>query len=294
MVRIILAVEDDPSDAPQTHDLPSEQARGEARADLAERQRLVEFYDESYAREGAQAQLYAGWRALGAKGKADHVIRLCLQAGIRPTKILDVGCGDGALLSELRRRRFGQTLQGVEITEAAVRIARGRAEIDSVRQYDGARLEVPDGAFDLGIVSHVLEHVPDPAALLAEVGRACKAVVMEVPLEANLSARRESKREHTNEVGHLQRLDRDGARAIVARAGLRVEGELEDALPLAAQRFFARTPTQQTRATVKWAARSSLHGLAPPLARRLFTVHYACLCLPRSNRTSSDRARERA
>jgi hypothetical protein len=31
---------------------------------------------------------------------------------------------------------------------------------------------------------------------------------------------------------------------------------------------------------MKWAARAALHGVAPPLARRLFTVHYACLCLP--------------
>lgn len=257
MVRIILAVSD-------SHD------------------QLVRFYDESYSREGAQAQLYAGWRALGAKGKADHVIRLCLQAGIRPTKVLDVGCGDGALLSELHRRRFGQTLQGVEITEAAVQIARERAEIDAVDWYDGAHLAASDNAFDLGIVSHVLEHVPDPAALLAEVGRVCKAVVMEVPLESNISARRESKREHAEEVGHLQRLDRGAARAIVARAGLHIAGEVEDALPLAAQRFFAHTLAQKATATVKWGARSSLHLLAPLLARRLFTVHYACLCLPRS------------
>ncbi|MGA7704507.1 MAG: class I SAM-dependent methyltransferase, partial [Solirubrobacteraceae bacterium] len=220
VVRIILAVEDSPGDSPQTHDPRSMRARDESEP-RSERQRLVEFYDESYARQGADAQLYAGWRALGAKGKADHVVRLCRQASIRPSKILDVGCGDGALLSELRRRRFGQTLQGVEITEAAVRIAGERAEIDSVQLYDGARLEFPDGAFDLGIVSHVLEHVPDPAALLAEVGRACEAVVMEVPLEANVSARRQSKREHAEEVGHLQRLDRRAARAIVARAGLR-------------------------------------------------------------------------
>jgi SAM-dependent methyltransferase len=274
-------VENSPGDAPQTHDPLSGQGIGDARAELSEHQRLVEFYDESYARKGAEAQLYADWRALGAKGKADHVIRLCRQAGIHPTKILDVGCGDGALLSELRRRHFGQTLQGVEITEGAVQIAGARTEIDSVQLYDGARLEFPDGAFDLGILSHVLEHVPDPAALLAELGRACKTVVMEVPLEANMSARRESKREHAEEVGHLQRLDRSAARAIVARAGLRVADELEDALPLAAQRFFAHTPSQKAKATVKWAARTGLHLLAPPLARRLFTVHYACLCLPR-------------
>lgn len=292
MVRIIVAVEHSPGDAPQTHDPPPGNAfPGQLRAPTSpalggtttpsEHQRLVEFYDESYAREGAEAQLYADWRALGAKGKADHVVRLCGQANIRPSKILDVGCGDGALLSELRRRRFGQVLEGVEITEAAVQIAGVRAEIDSVQWYDGARLEFPDGAFDLGIVSHVLEHVPDPAALLAEVGRACKAVVMEVPLEANISARREGKREHAEEVGHLQRLDRDSAREIVSRAGMRVAGELEDALPLAAQRFFARTPAQKATATVKWGARTSLHLLAPPFARRLFTVHYACLCLPR-------------
>lgn len=280
MVRIIVAVEHSPGDAPQTHDPLSEQGIGDARAELSEHQRLVEFYDESYARKGAEAQLYADWRALGAKGKADHVVRLCRQVDIHPTQILDVGCGDGALLSELRQRRFGQTLQGVEITEAAVQIAGERGEIDSVQWYDGARLDFPDGTFDLGIVSHVLEHVPDPATLLAEVGRACKAVVMEVPLEANISARRESKREHAEDVGHLQRLDRGAARAIVARAGLRVADELEDALPLAAQRFFAHTPAQKTKATVKWGARTSLHRLAPPLSRRLFTVHYACLCLP--------------
>ncbi len=49
---------------------------------------------------------------------------------------------------------------------------------------------------------------PIPPALLSEVARACRAVVVEVPLEANWSARRAGKREHAAEVGHLQRLDR--------------------------------------------------------------------------------------
>jgi SAM-dependent methyltransferase len=260
-------VPDPPEDSSKTADRSPRSA--------SESDRLVEFYDESYAREGEEAHLYARWRALGAEGKADHVVRLCLRAGIRPAKILDVGCGDGALLSELRRRGFGRTLDGVEITEAAVGIARGRPEIDSVEWYDGARLEAADGAYELGIVSHVLEHVLGPAALLAEVARACGAVVMEVPLEDNLSARREGKREHAEEVGHLQRFSRESARAIVTRAGLRIVGELEDPLPLAAQRFFARTPTQSATAIGKWATRGALHRLAPPVARRLFTTH-AC------------------
>jgi hypothetical protein len=117
--------------------------------------------------------------------------------------------------------------------------------------------------------------------LLAEVARACRAVVIEVPLEANLSAGRGAKREHADEVGHLQRLSRKDARAIVARAGLRIAGELEDPLPLAVHRFLGPdTSSARARATAKWAVRSGLHRLAPPLARRLYTVHYACLCLP--------------
>ncbi len=272
---------DSRTDGPKTHEPSLEGPTAGSRDEPSEHERLVEFYDESYSREGEQAELYARWRALGATGKADHVTELCGQAGIRPAKILDVGCGDGALLSELHRRGFGQGLHGVEITEAAVRIAGERPEIDSVEWYDGEHLKMPDATYDLGIVSHVLEHVREPAALLGEVGRACKAVVMEVPLEANLSARREGKREHADEVGHLQRLSRDSARAIVGRAGLRVAGELEDALPLEAQRFFARTRAQKVAAAGKWGTRSTLHLLAPPLARRLFTVHYACLCLPR-------------
>ena len=242
---------------------------------------LVRFYDDAYTKEPAQAALYARWRALGAIGKADHVIALCARAGVLPSSTLEVGCGDGALLSELHRRGFGGRLSGVEITEAAVEIARSRPEIAAVEPYDGLHLPFADGSNDLGVLSHVLEHVPDPAALLSEVARACRAVVVEVPLEANLSARRAAKREHAAEVGHLQRLDRRGARSMIASAGLRIACELDDPLPARVHRFFAASALTRAAATGKWAVRAGLHRLSPALARRAFTVHYACLCLPR-------------
>jgi SAM-dependent methyltransferase len=242
---------------------------------------LARFYDDAYTKEPAQAALYARWRALGAIGKADHVIALCARAGVLPSSTLEVGCGDGALLSELHRRGFGGRLSGVEITEAAVEIARSRPEIAAVEPYDGLHLPFADGSHDLGVLSHVLEHVPDPAALLSEVARACRAVVVEVPLEANLSARRAAKREHAAEVGHLQRLDRRGARSMIASAGLRIACELDDPLPARVHRFFASSALTRAAATGKWAVRAGLHRLSPALARRAFTVHYACLCLPR-------------
>jgi hypothetical protein len=46
------------------------------------------------------------------------------------------------------------------------------------------------------------------------------------------------------------------------------------------QRFFATTRRTRLAASARWAVRSGLFRIAPALARRLFTVHYACLCLP--------------
>ena len=106
---------------------------------------LLSFYEDAYSREPAEAALYARWRALGAVGKADHVIELCRRAGLDPVSTLEVGCGDGALLSELHRRGFGGRVSGVEISAAAVAIARTRTEISSVERYDGRRVPAPTG-----------------------------------------------------------------------------------------------------------------------------------------------------
>jgi SAM-dependent methyltransferase len=241
-------------------------------------QDLRAFYDDAYSCAGEAAERYGRWRALSAIGKADHVVELCRRARVRPAGTLEVGCGDGALLAELARRRFGGRLSGLEITPAAVEIAARQAAIDDVALYDGASIPADDATYDLGILSHVLEHVADPAALLAEVARVSRGVFVEVPLEANLSARRASKRRIADEVGHLQRLSRARTRAIVESAGLRIEGELEDALPLRVHAFWAATRPARARAATKWALRASAHRLAPSLARRAFTVHYACLC----------------
>jgi SAM-dependent methyltransferase len=227
---------------------------------------LAEFYDDAYSHTGEEAERWARWRALSARGKADHVVALHPQS---PQVVCEVGCGDGALLAELAGRGYGRAHVGFEVSPEAARIASGRPEL-RVAAFDGEHIPEADGAFDLGILSHVLEHVPDPAALLRETARVCSEVVVEVPLEDNLSARRPAKVAEAQRIGHLQRFARADVHALAAAAGLRVAGELSDALPLEVHRFHGGGRS-------KWAVRAGLLSVAPPLARRLFTVHHAAL-----------------
>jgi SAM-dependent methyltransferase len=240
---------------------------------------LSGFYDSAYARGGER---HAAWRELGARGKADHVVSLAAQAGLGTGAVAEIGCGDGALLAELSRRGFGGSLAGFEISEAALELARARAvpRVERLEVFDGGSLPAPDRAFDLGVLSHVLEHVPEPLPLLREAARACSALIVEVPLERNASGARAGKRAASSEIGHLQALDRAAVRRLVADAGLRVAAELLDPLPREVHTFFASSRADQARGLAKAAVRRGLFRVSPAAAERAVTLHYACACLP--------------
>jgi SAM-dependent methyltransferase len=240
---------------------------------------LSGFYDSAYASGGPR---HAEWRELGARGKADHVVELARRSSLAAGSVVEIGCGDGALLAELSTRGFGDSLAGFDISTAAIELARGRAvrRVSSLEVFDGVRLPVADGSFDLGVLSHVLEHVEEPVALLREVARACRAVVVEVPLERNASAVRASKRDAAQGIGHVQTLDRAAVAAMVAQAGLRIVSDLLDPLPAAVHLYAARSTRERALALTKAGVRRGLFRLSPEAAERAFTLHYACACVP--------------
>jgi SAM-dependent methyltransferase len=246
---------------------------------VAEGRDLAGFYDSAYARGGER---HARWRELGARGKADHIEELARRARLETRRVAEVGCGDGALLAELSQRRFGESLVGYEISEAALELARGRfiPRVEGLEPFDGVHLPSGDGAFDLGVLSHVLEHAPDAPALLRETARVAAAVIVEVPLERNLSGARSGKRSESRAIGHLQPLDRDIVRNMIDRAGLRVVAELLDPLPREVHTFFAQTPAERARGLAKAAVRRGVFALSQDAAERAFTLHYACACVP--------------
>ncbi|HYI38056.1 MAG TPA: class I SAM-dependent methyltransferase [Thermoleophilaceae bacterium] len=240
---------------------------------------LRDVYEEQYSADGDDAARYGRWRALCADGKADHVVRLAGALGEPPRRIAEVGCGDGVLLELMERRGLGDEHRGYEISEKAVTIAGDRLGAGVVERFDGEHLPVPDGAYDLGVLSHVLEHVPDPLPLLQETARACRAVVVEVPLEDNRSASRPEAERGRQAIGHLHRFNRGHVHELCAAAGLRVEAELSDPLPLKVHTFFADSAPARAKAVAKAAVRRGVYLASAKAAERAFTVHYACLAV---------------
>ena len=239
-----------------------------------------QFYTAGYSlADRAEANRMGRWRALGARSKADHAVLLCARAGLRPETLVEIGCGDGALLAELGARGLAPVLDGFELSPTAAALARDRtiAGARRIEAYDGEHVPAPDGAYDVALLSHVVEHVEDPAPLLREAARVAPAVLVEVPLEANRSAGRPAKRAEAARIGHVQVLDRTTLHALLAAAGLKVAAELSDPLPYAHHAFFAGSRAGQARAALKTGVRRALWGVSPALAERLFTVHYACL-----------------
>ena len=240
---------------------------------------LKRFYDACYEPEERpeDSDRYAAWRRLSAVAKADHVAGLVAEAGLpAPESVVDVGCGDGALMAALAPRWPGARIVGYELSESAVALAAARPEIARVAAFDGARVPEADAAFDLSVLSHVLEHVPDPGALLAEAGRVARHVVVEVPLEANVSARRPGKRRHAEEIGHLHAFDRGSVARMARAGGFVVLGEVLDPLGRDVHRFFAGDRPARLRADLKWLARRGLAAV-PALGTRAITLHHAVL-----------------
>jgi methionine biosynthesis protein MetW len=95
-------------------------------------------------------------------------------------RVLDVGCGDGALLATLRDGKAVDA-RGIEIDPVLVErcVARGL----SVVQGDADRdlTFYPDGAFDVAILSQTLQTAARPDRMLAELLRVGRRAFVSFP-----------------------------------------------------------------------------------------------------------------
>jgi SAM-dependent methyltransferase len=177
------------------------------------RAEMAEDYDSYYSAENLSVPEFINRRL-------DELI-----AGFAPyrqnTRLLDVGFGAGTLLEAARRG--GWDARGVEVSRSAVEHVRTLG----FDVFCGTLQEAqyPDAHFDVVTASEVLEHVPDPQAVLDEISRVLRPGGLlwgTTPHGRGLSAQMLGlKWSVVSPPEHLQLFSRSGMKKMLAQAGFR-------------------------------------------------------------------------
>lgn len=130
-------------------------------------------------------------------------------------RVLDVGCGTGILLRDLRA--WGE-VTGMDSSDLALDFCRQRGET-AVAAGSATALTAPDAAYELVTELDVLEHIADDAAAAREAARVLApggTALFTVPALPALWSR------HDVINRHVRRYRAPELRALIAGAGLRI------------------------------------------------------------------------
>ncbi len=131
-------------------------------------------------------------------------------------RLLDAGCGAGALLAELAAR--GRAV-GVDVAAPAIAITRRRGP-HALAQADARDLPFRADVFDAVMLCDVLEHIDDDRRALLEAARVLKpdgVVIITLPALHLLWSN------HDEALGHYRRYHSRDLRRMLQAAGLSVE-----------------------------------------------------------------------
>lgn len=186
--------------------------------------------------------------------------------------VVDVGCASG--LGTAALRRSGCSAVGVELEQHLVNELRHQpetADLPALRG-DGTCLPIAAASVDAACAIEVLEHVPNPAAVLAELRRILRPggrVCVAIPSAYTERAYDRLHPRYTTNAGHLRRFDRATMTGLLRDAGFTVE----------------RVDTKNLAPALAWYVHALLRTDADPTGRPLhhrwvdFVVHGAIRAL---------------
>lgn len=134
-------------------------------------------------------------------------------------KILDLGCGPGYFLDEMKKREYTDVI-GVTLSAGDIKICEDKGH--SIKKYDLSFLPQKDGyhdeSVDLIFLRHALEHSPYPIFSLMEYNRVLKQngkIYIEVPAP-------DCERKHEYNLNHYSIFGEKMLSALLQRAGFNI------------------------------------------------------------------------
>lgn len=229
--------------------------------------RFQDLYKDIYV-DGAARE----WRDVGAVDKARNVETIWRQAHFsgRP-RVVEFGCGEGAVAAALATRGFFSTYLGLELSRSGVEEAT-RRNIPGARFLEIATDEaaLPPDSGDLAVLSHVVEHLEHPRALIYDAMRVAPWVVVEVPLELNARMPRDYV---WDDLGHINKYTRTSIRQLLQTCDLDVVAQMTT--NPSRDLFLFHQDTWQRR--LEWRVKDAALRIAPGAARAALTYHETLL-----------------
>ncbi len=156
-------------------------------ADTEANTAAYDLYYTNYSKYADQGTATGGGGSIGDQDRIEAMAaEIARHVHDKATRIVDIGCANGGLLAELRKRGYTNLL-GIDPSHDCVANTKRLFDIPAVQGWLGA-LPPEAAAADLVILSHVMEHVLD----LADAVRRARAILgprgmvyVEVPDAAN-------------------------------------------------------------------------------------------------------------
>ena len=223
---------------------------------------------------GEYARDHPTWHVEHSPWKATQVMRMIERNRLRPTKVVEVGCGAGEILRTLHDRMPGDvSFLGYEISPDAHALA---------VQREGPRLgfrladflQSREDAIDLLLVMDVVEHVEDYLGFLRALQPRASHTIFHIPLDltAEWMMRHQALIAERHAVGHLHYFTKDLAFEALRDTGFEVldafytPWAIDFLYPSWSAALRAPAPV---KTTLRKALQHSLYAASPDLAARL-------------------------
>ncbi|MFA5089685.1 MAG: class I SAM-dependent methyltransferase [Candidatus Omnitrophota bacterium] len=130
---------------------------------------IKRFYEKYWAHETVDSRAHASKTPQWTKENLEIIFRAASNF-FKGGRLLDVGCGDGEFLKNLKQR-FTARACGVDISETALKIAQSSNYDSGFISGEITDLPFKDNTFDFITIVEVAEHIIDTYSLFKELFR---------------------------------------------------------------------------------------------------------------------------